>query len=110
MHCGNLTLSKPVFIEAESKKIGKLRLPEALFDAMSASGEVIPPGSPRICRRVVDFLLRDYDYFLKDPASLQIQLDYLLRLHGHAVINRWKEWAENGRLGHPGDGASSYAL
>lgn len=87
-------VAKPVFIEAESKKIGKLRLPEALFDAMAASGEVIQIHAPVQAR--VDFLLRDYDYFLKDPASLQTQLDYLFRLHGHAVINRWKEWAEKG--------------
>ncbi|MCZ8015019.1 MAG: tRNA 2-selenouridine(34) synthase MnmH [Limnobacter sp.] len=87
-------VAKPVFIEAESKKIGKLRLPEALFDAMAASGEVIQIHAPVEAR--VDFLLRDYDYFLKDPASLQTQLDYLFRLHGHAVINRWKEWAEKG--------------
>jgi len=87
--------AQPVFIEAESKKIGKLRLPEALFDAMAGSDEVIQIRAPVQAR--VNFLLRDYDYFLKDPVSLQTQLDYLLRLHGHEVISRWKAWAEQGQ-------------
>ncbi|HEX4844420.1 MAG TPA: tRNA 2-selenouridine(34) synthase MnmH [Limnobacter sp.] len=90
----NMDPSRPVWVEAESKKIGALRVPEALFNTMTQQGRVMRLDVPVSAR--VEFLLRDYDYFLKDPASLQTQLGYLSSLHGHAVIDRWNALAQQG--------------
>lgn len=86
--------AKPVFVEAESKKIGVLRVPEALFDTMSSHGKVIQLVAPVPAR--VEFLMRDYDYFLQDPEGLKMQLDFLHKLHGHGVIHRWKDQIDAG--------------
>ncbi|HEX4918751.1 MAG TPA: tRNA 2-selenouridine(34) synthase MnmH [Limnobacter sp.] len=90
----NMDPSRSVWVEAESKKIGSLRVPEVLFDTMSQQGRVVRLEVPVKAR--VEFLLRDYDYFLKDPTSLQTQLGYLSSLHGHAMIARWGELAQQG--------------
>lgn len=86
---------KPVYIEAESKKIGLVRMPEALYEAMASNGKVIRLQASVSAR--VEFLKRDYDYFLADPKALQIRLDRLVTLHGQAVIEQWKQLAEQGR-------------
>jgi tRNA 2-selenouridine synthase len=76
----------PMFVEAESRKIGQLQVPEALIAAMRASACVrIEVDVPERVR----FLVEDYHHFLADPAALKAQLDCLAALHGTAVIGRW---------------------
>ncbi|MDX1669973.1 MAG: tRNA 2-selenouridine(34) synthase MnmH, partial [Limnobacter sp.] len=87
---------KPVYIEAESKKIGRLRTPEFLFERMTQSRELVRVEVDLNAR--VEFLLRDYDYFVNDPEALKIKLAYLKTLHGWRTINEWvdlidqKDW------------------
>ncbi|MDO9293190.1 MAG: tRNA 2-selenouridine(34) synthase MnmH, partial [Hydrogenophaga sp.] len=57
--------ARPVYIESESKKVGNVRVPDALIDAMRAS--------PCIDLQLSDgervaLLLEDYDFFVKDSA------------------------------------------
>lgn len=85
----NLDPSRPVFIEAESKKIGKLRTPEILFECMTKAERMVRIDVSAQAR--VDFLLNDYDYFLKDPQLLKSKLSYLKSLHGAKVIQRWAD-------------------
>ncbi|HEX9179650.1 MAG TPA: tRNA 2-selenouridine(34) synthase MnmH [Burkholderiales bacterium] len=85
--------ARPVYAEAESKKIGLLRLPDALLCAMWA-GEVIRlemdvPGR-------VALLMEEYGHFLASPQQLQEKLDLLHRLYGATVIGRWKGLAAEG--------------
>jgi tRNA 2-selenouridine synthase len=40
--------------------------------------------------------MQEYAHFLADPDLLGKQLDCLLPLHGHAVIERWKTLAAAG--------------
>jgi len=82
---------RPVFVEAESKRIGRLRVPETLILRMRASA----------CLRVksatpvrVDLLLDEYAHFLRAPASLTTILDSLVPLHGHEVVRQWQRWIE----------------
>jgi tRNA 2-selenouridine synthase len=82
-----LTFERPVFVEAESRKIGRLQVPDALLETMRASP----------CLRIeatfaarVRFLIGDYDYFLADPASLQEKLDCLRELQGVETLSRWR--------------------
>jgi len=76
-----------VYVEAESKKIGRLRVPEALIAAMwsSACVRLETPLGLRVA-----MLLEEYDHFVRNPALLLPQLDCLVPLHGHERIAAWK--------------------
>jgi tRNA 2-selenouridine synthase len=84
---------RPVFVEAESKKIGVLTMPEALLQQMRASACVLLEA-PLEAR--VELLKEDYEHFLNDPALLAQRLAPLLPLHGHQVLDQWRQLAEQG--------------
>jgi tRNA 2-selenouridine synthase len=85
--------ARPVFVEAESKKIGVLQVPDALLDAMRAA-ECIRIEAPIDAR--VRFLIEEYGHYRSDPLTLKAQLDCLTALHGRAVIARWQAQADRG--------------
>ncbi len=89
------TAEQPIFVEAESRKIGNLRLPEALFVAMRQSPCIDIAAS--LAARI-DFLLDDYQHFLANPAALKRQLDTLRPLLGHEVIGHWHECIDGERF------------
>jgi tRNA 2-selenouridine synthase len=83
-----LTFDQPAYVEAESRKIGALQVPDALLESMRASP----------CLRIeasdaarVAFLIGDYDYFLTDPTSLKAKLDCLHELQSGETLSRWNE-------------------
>jgi len=83
---------RPVFVEAESRRIGLVRLPDQLNEAIHAAP----------CLRIdaslparVDFLLEDYAY-LCTPGHLNGQLERLKEMQGKERIRRWQELAETG--------------
>ena len=78
--------SRPVFVEAESRRIGALQLPDALIFAIRAA----PCLRIEACRPArTDFLLRDYDYFLNRPQWLIDQLGHLHGLQSNETLARW---------------------
>ncbi len=81
---------RPVFVEAESKKIGNLRVPESLIAHMwkSPSLRIEIPMSAR-----VDFLLCDYAHFLQNFEDLKAKLSCLNSLHGTNKIEEWLKLA-----------------
>ena len=84
-----------VFVESESKKIGNLRVPDALMEKMRAS----PCISLQLSRHDrVRLLMEDYAHFIGDPAILNAQLDCLVTLHGREKIGRWQAMALEGRM------------
>jgi tRNA 2-selenouridine synthase len=83
----------PVFVEAESKKVGRLQVPDALIEVIRAA-ECIRISAPLEAR--VAFLIDEYRHFLADPPGLKTQLDCLAGLHGKATIAAWKTLAERG--------------
>lgn len=85
--------ARPTFVEAESKKIGRLHLPDALVDAMWASPCVALETAAEVR---VALLKQEYPHLLADRAALFARLDYLVALHGHAVIDAWKALADAG--------------
>jgi tRNA 2-selenouridine synthase len=87
--------SLPVFIESESKKVGNLRVPEALMETMRASACLSLTLS--LPNRVA-LLMQDYDYFVANPVILNTQLDCLLTLHGREKIGRWQALALSGKM------------
>lgn len=87
--------ARPVFVESESKKVGQLRVPDALMQKMR--------GSPCISLTLsrpnrVRLLMEDYQHFTDSPDTLNAQLDCLVKLHGREKINAWHEMANGGAM------------
>jgi len=76
----------PVFVEAESRKIGLITLPPALITAMHA-GECLLVETPLTTR--VAGLLDDYSHYLGDPEMLIAHLQSLHRFHGAKQLDHW---------------------
>ena len=78
--------ARTVFVEAESRKIGRLQVPDALLQAIRGA-----PGlrldAPLAAR--VEFLLGDYDYAVADPAWLRERLGHLKGLQSTETLERW---------------------
>jgi len=90
----DLAPERPVFVESESRKVGDLRVPDALILAMRAAVciRVEVPTAERVR------LLRDeYEHLERSPAHLTAQLDCLVALHGRERVEGWKSLAERGR-------------
>jgi len=87
--------TKTVFVEAESKKIGVLRVPENLMHIMrdSACLQLELPLNKR-----VDLLLEEYAHFIRDAETLGQQLSFLIPLHGKEKIAHWRQMAGSGDL------------
>jgi tRNA 2-selenouridine synthase len=81
---------RPVFVEAESRKIGRVHLPEALIETMRKS-PCIAIAASREAR--LEFLLRDYAYLGDDVADLQAKIDCLKGLQSNETLTRWKTLA-----------------
>ncbi|HZX29490.1 MAG TPA: tRNA 2-selenouridine(34) synthase MnmH [Telluria sp.] len=86
---------RPVFVESESKKVGNLRVPDALMTVMRQS-PCISLQLPRAKR--VQLLMEDYRHFSDAPAALNTQLDCLVKLHGHERIGHWHALANSGQM------------
>jgi tRNA 2-selenouridine synthase len=89
----HLHASRVVFVESESKRIGRVQVPDALLKAMRASPCVSVDLAPSLR---VALLKEEYGHFLADPAALAERLAPLVPLHGKATIERWNALAAAG--------------
>lgn len=85
--------ARPVFVEAESKKIGQLQVPSRLLDRMR-EGKCLRLEVPLPER--VRFLMEEYRHFLEEPAALKEKLQCLTSRYGRAVIGRWLAQTDSG--------------
>lgn len=81
-----------VFVESESRKIGELRIPDALLRLMRSS-ECVRLEVPLHAR--IRLLRGEYEHFERDPNALDTQLDCLSALHGRQKIAQWKALARD---------------
>lgn len=79
--------SRPVFVEAESRKVGELRVPDALIHRMRESPCLVLEAPVPVR---VDLLMDDYTHFTGDPAALVAKLECLAPLHGAERVAHWK--------------------
>jgi tRNA 2-selenouridine synthase len=79
--------SHVVFVESESRKVGRVQVPEALIHAIRASSVAVVEADVDIRAR---FLLAEYEHFRRDVQGLLALLDCLVPLHGAARIADWK--------------------
>ena len=84
---------RPVFLEAESKKIGQLQVSAKLLERMR-EGECLRLEAPVPER--VRFLIAEYRHFLENPAALRERLQCLTSRYGRAVIGRWLAQTDSG--------------
>ena len=79
--------ARPVFIEAESNKIGELHIPRALWHRMreAPAFQVMAPLAAR-----VKFLLADYEHIVVEPERLKPLLNWVVTRIGHDRIEGWR--------------------
>jgi len=82
--------SQPVYVEGESRRIGKVQVPEELMATMRAA-ECLRLEADVSTR--IQLLIEEYRHFFEQRAQLETQLDCLMPLHGRAVIEEWKALA-----------------
>ena len=85
--------AEPVFVEAESRKIGNLCLPDTLLERMRA-GQCLTLQAPLESR--VALLMEDYRHFLAEPQALMTELERLTPLQGRQRIEAWRSLVEQG--------------
>ncbi|MFU2487546.1 tRNA 2-selenouridine(34) synthase MnmH [Thauera sp. WH-1] len=87
--------TRPVYVEAESRKIGLVFVPEPLIMRMRAAPCVMIDAT-REAR--LEFLIRDYAYLGDDVAGLQRNLLRLRELQSKETLARWHALAAAGAL------------
>ena len=80
-------VARPVFAEAESRKIGQLQIPPPLLQAMRL-GACIDVEATLPARTA--FLLHDYAYVQQTPELLIAQLERLKERQGSATVAEWQ--------------------
>jgi tRNA 2-selenouridine synthase len=84
---------RTVFVEAESKKVGNVSIPESLVEAMRASPciDLQLPEAERVL-----LLLEDYAYFAQDAALFCKRLEVLTVQKGRALVSQWQQHVHAG--------------
>jgi tRNA 2-selenouridine synthase len=90
-----LDLGRRVWIEAESRRIGRITVPEPLLLRLRASPIVEIAASPEAR---LDYLLRDYGSLGDDRQALADKLGSLRELLPKDVLAQWQAWALEGAL------------
>lgn len=85
---------RPIYVEAESRKIGAISLPSNLIAHMR-SAQCIQMKVTDDAR--IKLLLEEYAHFLQNPLVLTDRLALLTELHGQKVIKCWYEMADQGK-------------
>ncbi len=80
--------ARPVVVEAESSKIGRLSLPKSLWDAMKAAPWIVV-DAPVEARAA--YLAQAYSDVLADAKALRQKLAPLRHFRGGPVVDRWSE-------------------
>lgn len=81
---------KPVFVEAESKRIGLLQLPDALHEAIRLAPMIVL-DTPHECR--MQLLLEDYGWLGDEPEALARRLERFKGFVPNETLRRWQEFA-----------------
>ncbi len=81
----------PVLVESESKRIGQLRVPDALIAAMWESPCLRLDAATELR---VALLREDYAHFLRAPALLHQQLERLKGLYPGELLEHWRSLCE----------------
>ncbi|MBI1172938.1 tRNA 2-selenouridine(34) synthase MnmH [bacterium] len=95
MALAGLDPARPVVVEAESAKVGDLRLPPHLWAAMGKAPRLIIEAPLEERAR---YLTRAYADIVADRARLTGVIGLLRHAHAHETIEAWTALAEAGRF------------
>jgi tRNA 2-selenouridine synthase len=87
--------SRTVWVEAESRRIGRIALPDPLLQRLRES-PVVEIEATREAR--LDYLLRDYAWLGDDPQGLADKLGGLKGLLPNETLAQWQQWARSSEL------------
>ena len=88
----NLKTGEPIFVEAESNKIGNLHIPKEFWKLMKNSPQI--ELSATVERRA-QFLVEEYSEITTDLDLLEKQITSLSTIAGHKVVESWLRMAKN---------------
>ena len=85
--------ARPVFIEAESNKVGERHIPPTLWQHMrgAQSLQVTAPIEARVA-----FLVEDYRHVIAEPSRLDPLLGWVTSRIGHDAVATWRDHMERG--------------
>ncbi len=86
--------NQPVFVEAESRRIGSVSLPVALTEQIHR-GSCVTVETQRDER--IRLLLQDYAHLFDDRDLFKAQLAKLVELHGRVRIGQWHQMIDDDR-------------
>jgi tRNA 2-selenouridine synthase len=86
----NFNPERVVYVESESKKVGRCHIPDALIRQMRAAPTITIQAT---LDWRTQYLLVDYPHFTEQQSALFDQIDCLTPLHGHEKIAAWKKLA-----------------
>ncbi len=80
-------VTKPVFVESESKKVGNVAVPTSLIEAMRQSEclNLVLPDEER-----VQLLMEDYDFFVQNGEHFCDRLEALVASRGSQLVAQWQ--------------------
>ena len=84
---------RPVFIEAESNKVGERHIPPALWQRMrgAKSLQITAPVEAR-----VEYLVEDYQHVIAEPGRLEPLLGWVTSRIGHEAVEVWRDHMDRG--------------
>ncbi len=88
----NLKTGEPIFVEAESNKIGNLHIPKEFWKLMKSSPQI--EISATVEQRA-QFLVEEYSEITTDLDLLEKQITSLSTIAGHKVVESWLRMAKN---------------
>jgi tRNA 2-selenouridine synthase len=91
----SIDLDRPLYVEGESPRIGRIALPLPMVARMRESPCIEIAATPEAR---LAYLLRDYAYLGDNAEALANQLGMLKELQGKETVQRWQGWARAGEL------------
>ncbi len=88
----NLKTNEPIFVEAESNKIGNLHIPKEFWKLMKSAPQIELSAT---LEKRAKFLVDEYSEITTDLDLLEKQITSLSTIAGHKVVERWLLMAKN---------------
>ena len=93
MALADMDPTRPVFVEAESNKIGSRIIPPMLWQAMLKADHIRVQAPIQARAR---YLVDTYAPLLEEAEALDEKLAVLARFHGHEQADAWRQMARQG--------------
>ncbi len=83
--------ARPVFVESESRRVGRLTIPEALFEVLIGARcvRIAVPVPARVAH-----LVEEYADLTGHAGALRERLEFFVPLYGRKTVERWQHWTD----------------